>query len=163
MGSSIRGLLTFFSMLAVTVSAAQAASKPFVFAALTLGARTSPEIVRMATGAKCGPGLDGMQVCNGRIKMGPTLIRMNILISKSGTLQRIWLSFSARSYPRVHSEFIKAYGPPDQRQGQTSIWLGGDGNIMLAKPASADTSEAVIYFSTELDRNMKSGGAIVSP
>lgn len=158
MRSSI-GLIALVSTLAMATSTVQAASNQFVFGGLTLGAQTSPDIVRIATGAR----LDGMQVCNGRIRMGPTPVRMNILISKSGTLQRIWLRFGARSYPRIYSEFIKAYGKPDQRQEEKAVWLGDDGNVMLAKPASTDTSETVIYFSTELDRNMKSGGAIIDP
>ena len=161
MGSAIRTLIALLSILGAMVSAAQAASDQFVFGGLTLGAQTSPDIVRMATGARCGAGVDGTQVCNGRIRMSPTILRINILINKSGTLQRIWLRFAARSYPRIYAEFVKAYGRPDQRQGETAIWLGDGGNAMLAKPADAETSESVIYFSTELDRNMKSRGGDV--
>jgi hypothetical protein len=84
----------------------------FDFKGVVLGGEATPEYIKEKLGVDCGEGAYGTQVCNGDVTIALEAATMNLVISKTGHVQRIVLSLSPDSFDIVSLELSKKFGRP---------------------------------------------------
>lgn len=138
----------------------------FELKGLSLGSPTSPTQVQSAMGVKCGRGAHEMQVCNGPTTIGGIFGDVNIVISASGKLQRIWFTFKSSSFESMAEAFTEKYGKPkmDKSTGQnafgarfgqiTMSWADSRSNWILLSKDTAILGTSTISMTSPEDREL---------
>ncbi|QBP77446.1 hypothetical protein E2K99_21735 [Herbaspirillum huttiense] len=135
------------------------------FKGLEIRSAVLPAQVEQALGVKCGDGLNGAIICNGRSSIAERKGDINALISKEGRLERIRITVHSNDYSHVMSSLTKKFSTPDKTsqdgaqngfgallEDEKKIWLGKNGTQLSIHKYAGNTETCVIYFSTEEDR-----------
>jgi len=127
-------------------------------------------MVMIALGFGCGAGSQGMQVCNGSVRIGSTTTASaNVVISADGILQRIDLTIPTSSFDKVAPALVEKYGPPDRESSptlqngfgvqfqQTQLeWKAKSGVALLALRYDGSVTDSLVSFTTRSDRLLRS-------
>lgn len=146
------------------------ASHALDFKGITVGQRHSAEDVEQKLGVKCGDGFEGMVVCNGPVTIAEATAAMNLVISKSGIVQRIYLVFSSDEFEPVRAALVHKFGRPASSRlepVQNSLgakfinellqWNGKAGTVLTASKFAGKLDTSSVYFGTAADRKVLAG------
>ena len=73
--------------------AGAASAQPYDFKGVVVGAPASEDMIRQKLGVPCVPQSDGTKVYNGTATLGGQTEQMNLIIGKTGNVQRISFVF----------------------------------------------------------------------
>lgn len=158
-------------MLCGLLGAAQAQSQaPLAFKGLRIGGKATPETVFAATGVSCGVGANEMQVCNGSTTIAEASADANIVISKTGVLQRMSFHIDSENFDGVFLALVEKLGNPQSLKEPTvqngfgakfqdliAVWRRPQGLELRAHRFGVNRDRAVIIFTTESDRALLYG------
>ena len=157
------------ALIAATFSvlAAPTYAQTFDFKGISIGQPATPEQVKQAMGVDCGPGINGMQVCNGRVPVGSYSNDVNLVISPTGNIQRISLEFSSSMYEGFVGALTDKYGKPTdiyettlqngygaQFRQTITEWKGSNEVMIQLVRYHTGTDTSRLYYSTKEDRDM---------
>ena len=162
--TKIRGaqvLLTIFTLLFAAKNTAAA----FDFKGIDVGGqKMSPEQVQSILEVKCGTGVDGGQVCNGKTSIGGAVADANIVISSKSEVIRIALRIKSRDFQKVVAAVTEKYGKPTREVNSalqngygaqfpyiTYWWDGKGGNYIKVSEYTSSRDSGEAYFGTAED------------
>ena len=143
-------------------------SQRFDFKGIVVGAPATPRTIKQKLGVDCGAGYEGMQVCNGTVTIAGVIADMNLVISKTGKVQRIGLSFSSKFYEQVEDAMIKKFGKPGvnltsevqngygARFTQRELLWGDTPNTVAMMKYANKVTDSFIMFSSAEEAAMRS-------
>ncbi|TAM72324.1 hypothetical protein EPN44_16030 [bacterium] len=154
-------------------AAAASGNNSYDFKGVQIGAPATPEMIRDRLGIECGAGAPGMLVCNGNVTIAKERASMNLVIGRTGEVQRIHLSLKPDQFDLVEPELIRKFGPParverpavQNAMGATfqqtrDVWIGTNGVRVVFERYAGSIDSSSLYFSTEADRRLMSGADV---
>ncbi|MND44810.1 hypothetical protein D3C80_356590 [compost metagenome] len=137
-------------------------SQWFDFKGIVVGAPATLRTIKQKLGVDCGAGYAGMQVCNGTVTIAGVIADMNLVISKTGKVQRISLSFSSKFYEQVEDAMFKKFGKPGVNQTsevqngygakfiqRELLWGDTPNTVVMMKYANKVTDSFIMFSSAE--------------
>ncbi|ATN36020.1 hypothetical protein ACO34A_19650 [Rhizobium sp. ACO-34A] len=137
-------------------------SQWFDFKGIVVGAPATPRTIKQKLGVDCGAGYAGMQVCNGTVTIAGVIADMNLVISKTGKVQRISLSFNSKFYEQVEDAMFKKFGKPgvnltsEVQNGYGAkfiqrelLWGDTPNTVAMMKYANKVTDSFIMFSSAE--------------
>jgi hypothetical protein len=116
----------------------------------------------------CGPGLEGVTVCNGLTTIVGAPGRVNVVISADGHLQRVMVSeFDSERFDSVFAELQRKFGRPKtisrsilqngfgaRYQQVQATWTDSQHCQVTAWKYSGTANESSLYFGTQQDQQL---------
>lgn len=134
----------------------------FDFKGVELGASVSPNEITEKLGIKCGAGLNGIQVCSGRVTIAKASAFMILNISEMGKVYKIVMSFDSLNFEDVQDALVKKFGEPSSsdhstihnRAGATfnqtsDVWIDGGNKVTLERYGSTVTKSFLEFLTPE--------------
>ena len=163
---SPRSVVAAVTLFCLALAApAQAGERGLDLRGLVVGAPTTTEDVSRALGVRCGVGYRNAQVCNGQVSFGPVSADVNAVISPTGALRRIALTFSSSSFEDMEDGLQKKFGKPDEAQDsqvqnrfgarfdqRIVVWRGAGGALMTLTQRAGTFDKSSLLFDGPEDR-----------
>ncbi len=147
-----------FVLIFVLATDYAVAGGEFDFKGVSIGKLSTAEEVESRLGIKCGAGVNGMTVCNGFTTIGGESARGHVMIESSGTVARITVSFSERTFDAIESGLIEKFGSPTtNRQSSrnragvsfesvTHLWTTPERGIVTVSKNISSAGDAVLIM-----------------
>lgn len=157
----------------VFCATAAASDAHYDFKGVQIGAPATAEMIKARLGVECGAGAPGMQICNGDVTVAKERATLNLVIGKTGEVQRIHLLLDSDSFDLVEPELIRKFGSPTtvehpklqnamgaSFQQTRDVWIGANGVQVAFERYAGSIDSSSLYFSTEADRRLLSGADV---
>jgi hypothetical protein len=137
----------------------------FTICDVEVGKAITVEQVRRAMFVRCNAGWAGLTVCSGTARLAERTATANVVIDKTGVVQRIRLHPETNHYDIVLAHLHAQYGRPrtsdrtasrDARgffdTQETNTWATPSGHEMVLVKLSAVPNRSLLYVGTAADR-----------
>ncbi len=137
----------------------------FTICGVEVGKATTVAQVRQAMQVRCNAGWGGLTVCSGTARLAERTAAANVVMDKSGVVQRIRLHPETNHYSMVLAQLRAQYGSPkvstrtasrDARgfadTQETTVWSTSSGHELVLLKLSAVPDRSLVYVGTAEDR-----------
>jgi len=118
-------------------------------------------------GPRCGEGVGGGQVCNGRASVGGVAARANAALNSAGVITRVYVTFGAYSFDTVEQALREKFGKPTRItigavqnamgavfESRNLRWQGPDGRYISLEEYAGSLDESSLYFGSAEDTKL---------